>query len=137
MLFEVEGVCFWLFLSSFRCRWGYPVVPISDICVFSYVSFSLFFTYYLSFSHLIPSQVCAPTGAGKTNVAMLTLLQLINMHRDSRTGVIDKAAIKAVYIAPMKALAQEVVTKFAERLSPLGLVVKEVCLTFCRLYRTL
>ncbi len=50
--------------------------------------------------------MCAPTGAGKTNVAMLTLLQLINQYRDSRTGVIDKVAIKAVYIAPMKALAQ-------------------------------
>lgn len=56
---------------------------------------------------------------------MLTLLQLINMHRDASTGIIDKDAIKAVYIAPMKALAQEVVTKFSERLAPLGLVVRE------------
>lgn len=56
---------------------------------------------------------------------MLTLLQLVGMHRDANTGHIDKEAIKAVYIAPMKALAQEVVTKFAERLSPLGLVVRE------------
>ena len=70
-------------------------------------------------------QVCAPTGAGKTNIAMLTLLQLINSHRDPATGVIDKAAIKAVYIAPMKALAQEVVTKFSERLKPLGIIVRE------------
>jgi replicative superfamily II helicase len=56
---------------------------------------------------------------------MLTLLQLIGMHRDASTGRIDKEAIKAVYIAPMKALAQEVVAKFSERLAPLGLVVKE------------
>lgn len=57
-------------------------------------------------SQLIVLQVCAPTGAGKTNVAMLTMLQLINQYRDPRTGIIDKANIKAVYIAPMKALAQ-------------------------------
>ncbi len=68
--------------------------------------------------------VCAPTGAGKTNIAMLTLLQLSKLHL-SADGTIDKANMKAIYIAPMKALAQEVVSKFSERLSPLGLVVKE------------
>jgi activating signal cointegrator complex subunit 3 len=68
--------------------------------------------------------VCAPTGAGKTNIAMLTLLQLAKLFMDD-DGVIDKASMKAIYIAPMKALAQEVVTKFSERLAPLGLVVKE------------
>jgi activating signal cointegrator complex subunit 3 len=67
--------------------------------------------------------ICAPTGAGKTNIAMLSFLQLIkqNIHE----GRLDKDSIKAVYIAPMKALAQEVVSKFKERLQPLGLVVKE------------
>ena len=34
-------------------------------------------------------------------------------------------SIKAVYVAPMKALAQEVVTKFSERLEPLGMTVRE------------
>ena len=68
--------------------------------------------------------ICAPTGAGKTNIAMLTFLQLVKQYT-MMDGAIDKAAIKAVYIAPMKALAQEVVAKFSERLAPLGLVVKE------------
>lgn len=63
------------------------------------------------------------TGAGKTNIAMLTFLQLVKQHISN--GVLDKASIKAIYIAPMKALAQEVVSKFSERLEPLGLVVKE------------
>jgi antiviral helicase SLH1 len=78
------------------------------------------------------TQVCAPTGAGKTNVAVLALLQLVRMHverdphsRDPDRVLINKSAFKAVYIAPMKALAQEVVAKFSERLSPLGLVVRE------------
>lgn len=51
--------------------------------------------------------ICAPTGAGKTNCAMLTLLQLIKQHIDE-DGVLQRGDLKAVYIAPMKALAQEV-----------------------------
>lgn len=52
--------------------------------------------------------VCAPTGAGKTNIAMLTLLQLARGWVNEATGVINRRGFKAVYIAPMKALAQEV-----------------------------
>ena len=33
---------------------------------------------------------------------------------------------KVVYIAPMKALAQEVVEKFSSKLKPLGLIVREL-----------
>ena len=50
--------------------------------------------------------ICAPTGAGKTNIAMLAFLQLVKQH--VTYDEIDKQAIKAIYIAPMKALAQEV-----------------------------
>lgn len=57
--------------------------------------------------------VCAPTGAGKTNIAMLAFLQLLKQKISE--GRLDKASVKAVYIAPMKALAQEVVAKFSER----------------------
>ena len=73
--------------------------------------------------------VCAPTGAGKTNVAMLTFLQLVKQNISE--GMLDMGAIKAVYIAPMKALAQEVVTKFGERLKPLKMTVKEFTGTIC------
>ncbi|KAK7248748.1 hypothetical protein SO694_000402109 [Aureococcus anophagefferens] len=38
----------------------------------------------------------------------------------------DLAQHKAVYVAPLKALAQEVVDKFKERLAPLGMIVKEL-----------
>ena len=67
--------------------------------------------------------VCAPTGAGKTNIAMLTFLQLVKQNISE--GMLDMSAVKAVYIAPMKALAQEVVSKFGERLKPLRMTVKE------------
>jgi replicative superfamily II helicase len=50
--------------------------------------------------------VCAPTGAGKTNIAMLTFLQLLK--QNIRIDTLDKTSVKAIYIAPMKALAQEV-----------------------------
>jgi activating signal cointegrator complex subunit 3 len=80
--------------------------------------------------------VCAPTGAGKTNVAMLTVtahfrdvgLLRSHNHHDSDNGGISilETGKKAVYIAPMKALAQEVVEKFSSKLKPLGLIVREL-----------
>jgi activating signal cointegrator complex subunit 3 len=81
---------------------------------------AVFETAYNSAENML---VCAPTGAGKTNIAMLTLLQQMKMRMVD--GRFDRNSLKAVYIAPMKALAQEVVTKFSVRLKPLGLVVKE------------
>jgi pre-mRNA-splicing helicase BRR2 len=69
--------------------------------------------------------VCAPTGAGKTNVALLTMLQVIANHRDS-DGFINKDKFKIVYIAPMKALVAEMVGNFSKRLEPYGLVVREL-----------
>lgn len=70
--------------------------------------------------------LCAPTGAGKTNCAMLTVLNEIEKHRDPETGVIDKDNFKVVYIAPMKALVQEMVENFGKRLAPFGLSVQEL-----------
>lgn len=46
--------------------------------------------------------------------------QLVRQH--IRGGALDRSGIKAIYVAPMKALAQEVVSKFSQRLKPLGLV---------------
>lgn len=68
--------------------------------------------------------VCAPTGAGKTNVALLTMLQTVAQHM--KDDHIMKESFKMVYIAPMKALVSEVVGNFSKRLEPLGLNVKEL-----------
>ncbi|KAF9914159.1 DEIH-box ATPase [Lobosporangium transversale] len=70
--------------------------------------------------------LCAPTGAGKTNCAMLTVLHEIEKYRDPDTGAIDKDSFKVVYIAPMKALVQEMVSNFSKRLKPFGLSVQEL-----------
>mmetsp|Transcript_14889 Transcript_14889/g.36486 ORF Transcript_14889/g.36486 Transcript_14889/m.36486 type:complete len:2187 (-) Transcript_14889:153-6713(-) len=78
--------------------------------------------------------VCAPTGAGKTNVAMLTvtahfrdvgLISRIDRGNDGHKTALETGQ-KVVYIAPMKALAQEVVEKFSSKLKPLGLIVREL-----------
>ncbi|KAK9846320.1 hypothetical protein WJX81_001437 [Elliptochloris bilobata] len=68
--------------------------------------------------------ICAPTGAGKTNIAMMTVLREIASNM--RAGVIQKADFKIVYVAPMKALAAEVTATFSRRLAELGIVVQEL-----------
>uniref|UniRef100_A0A5F9D635 Activating signal cointegrator 1 complex subunit 3 n=1 Tax=Oryctolagus cuniculus TaxID=9986 RepID=A0A5F9D635_RABIT len=68
--------------------------------------------------------ICAPTGAGKTNIAMLTVLHEIRQH--FQQGVLRKNEFKIVYVAPMKALAAEMTNYFSKRLEPLGIVVKEL-----------
>ena len=59
-----------------------------------------------------------PLGAGKTNIAMISVLREIG--QNMRYGVIQKSDFKIVYVAPMKALAAEVTTNFGKRLEPLG-----------------
>ncbi|KAL3923274.1 MAG: hypothetical protein SGILL_001748 [Bacillariaceae sp.] len=77
--------------------------------------------------------LCAPTGAGKTNVAMLTMLNILGQYRKQQTNddgeeqdSYDLNNFKIVYVAPMKALVQEVVKNFSERLADYGVVVREL-----------
>ncbi|KAL8642146.1 MAG: hypothetical protein Q9228_001138 [Teloschistes exilis] len=70
--------------------------------------------------------VCAPTGSGKTNVAMLAMLREIGKHRNDATGEIMFDDFKIVYIAPLKALVQEQVGNFGKRLEPYGIKVSEL-----------
>lgn len=67
--------------------------------------------------------VCAPTGAGKTNVALLAICEQVGQCIEN--GVLHRDRVKVVYIAPMKALAAELVGKFGRSLAPLGLQVRE------------
>ena len=69
--------------------------------------------------------LCAPTGAGKTNVAMLSILREVGKHIDEVTGNIRADEFKIVYIAPMKSLVQEMVGNFGKRLAPFNLKVGE------------
>jgi len=69
--------------------------------------------------------LCAPTGAGKTNVAMMTILREVGKHVNE-DGTIRAEEFKVIYIAPMKSLVQEMVGNFGERLKPYGLKVGEL-----------
>eukprot|EP01064_Diplonema_japonicum_P012366 TRINITY_DN19848_c0_g1_i1.p1 TRINITY_DN19848_c0_g1~~TRINITY_DN19848_c0_g1_i1.p1 ORF type:complete len:2149 (+),score=712.76 TRINITY_DN19848_c0_g1_i1:40-6486(+) len=71
--------------------------------------------------------LCAPTGAGKTNVAMLTMLREVS--KCVEDGEVDEdllSEMKIVYIAPMKALVQEVVGNFGNRMKKFGIKVSEL-----------
>lgn len=57
--------------------------------------------------------LCAPTGAGKTNVALLTILREIGKHINL-DGTINLEEFKAIYVAPMKSLVQEMVGNFSK-----------------------
>lgn len=84
--------------------------------------------------------ICAPTGAGKTNVAMLTVVAHLRdkgiiknendpyaaYHHIGDDHTVSPVGRKIVYIAPMKALAQEIVEKFSSKLKSLGVVVREL-----------
>ncbi|KAJ0247227.1 Sec63 domain-containing protein [Hirschfeldia incana] len=69
--------------------------------------------------------LCAPTGAGKTNVAMLTILHQIQVNRNV-DGTINHGNYKVVYVAPMKALVAEVVSNLSNRLKDYGVTVREL-----------
>ncbi|XAR63795.1 DNA helicase [Bertholletia excelsa] len=81
----------------------------------------IFQTTYYSNENIL---VCAPTGAGKTNIAMIAVLHEIGQH--FKDGYLHKDEFKIVYVAPMKALAAEVTSTFSYRLAPLNMAVKEL-----------
>jgi antiviral helicase SLH1 len=78
--------------------------------------------------------VCAPTGAGKTDAAILTILHAISKNisptpseePDAADFTVKLDDFKIVYVAPMKALAAEVTDKIGRRLQWLGIQVREL-----------
>lgn len=71
--------------------------------------------------------ICAPTGAGKTNIAMLSILNILKSYSvDNTPNTIKHEQYKIVYIAPMKALCAEMTSTFSQRLAPFGVKVREL-----------
>ncbi|XP_026299668.1 activating signal cointegrator 1 complex subunit 3 isoform X2 [Apis mellifera] len=68
--------------------------------------------------------ICAPTGAGKTNVAMLTIVHQLKQHIEY--GQLMKNQFKIIYVTPMKALAAEMTANFSKKLHCLGISVREL-----------
>ncbi|MGH0130564.1 UNVERIFIED_CONTAM: hypothetical protein FKN15_015415 [Acipenser sinensis] len=69
--------------------------------------------------------VCAPTGAGKTNVALMCMLREIGKHINL-DGTINVDEFKIIYVAPMRSLVQEMVGSFGKRLASYGITVSEL-----------
>ncbi|KFM69174.1 U5 small nuclear ribonucleoprotein helicase, partial [Stegodyphus mimosarum] len=69
--------------------------------------------------------LCAPTGAGKTNVALLCMMREIGKHINS-DGTINADEFKIIYIAPMRSLVQEMVGNFSKRLKSYNIQVSEL-----------
>ncbi|XP_017773161.1 PREDICTED: putative U5 small nuclear ribonucleoprotein 200 kDa helicase [Nicrophorus vespilloides] len=69
--------------------------------------------------------LCAPTGAGKTNVALLTMMREIGKHIND-DGTINADDFKIIYVAPMRSLVQEMVGNFGKRLANYNLTVSEL-----------
>ncbi|WLF80619.1 Pre-mRNA-splicing helicase BRR2 [Lodderomyces elongisporus] len=102
--------------------WAREVFPTNETTTFNRIQSKIYPKAFGSDENLL---ICAPTGAGKTNVAMLTMLRAISNHRFN--DAINKDQFKIVYIAPLKALVSEQVREFQRRLTPVfGLVVNEL-----------
>lgn len=77
--------------------------------------------------------ICAPTGAGKTDAAMLAILNTIAHNvrssmaesSDATDFSVNTEDFKIIYVAPMKALAAEITEKLGKRLAWLGINVRE------------
>ncbi|KAI9298963.1 Sec63-domain-containing protein [Neoconidiobolus thromboides FSU 785] len=110
------------------------LVPISDLPKWSQTSFGTTNSlnrvqsrvFPCAFEKLENMLLCAPTGAGKTNCAMLTILREIQENYNFETNSVNLDNFKIVYIAPMKALVQEMVTGFSKRLEYLNIKVAEL-----------
>lgn len=135
-----------------------PLFPISDLAPWERTAFAGYTHLNRIQSSIEPAArrgaanllVCAPTGAGKTNIAMLAVLRELALRRWGGTGRggegpagpggeggddggraaagarFDTTNFKVVYVAPMKALAAEVAAAFGRRLEPLGVRVREL-----------
>lgn len=66
--------------------------------------------------------LCAPTGAGKTNVALLCMMREIGKHINP-DGSIKGDEFKIIYVAPMRSLVQEMTGSFGKRLASYNLQV--------------
>ena len=77
--------------------------------------------------------ICAPTGAGKTDAAMLAILNAISQNLipnpidepSASEFLVNSEDFKIIYVAPMKALAAEITEKLGRRLAWLGIEVRE------------
>lgn len=103
--------------------WAQIAFPDSETTLLNRIQSAVYPHVFLSDGNAL---LCAPTGAGKTNVAMLAMLRVLTNHRDENAEPARFSSnFKMVYIAPLKALVAEQTREFERRLSSFGLSVRE------------
>ncbi|GAA6006189.1 hypothetical protein JCM10207_000556 [Rhodosporidiobolus poonsookiae] len=122
-------------------RFNESLVPIKDLDYWGQRTFHAYKTLNRLQSIVYPVAnksnenmlVCAPTGAGKTDVALLTILRCLStLALEPATSPTTPPKLpppsqyKIVYVAPLKALAAEVTLKFSKRLAWAGVRVREL-----------
>lgn len=109
-------------ISAFP-EWARKAFPVNEAETLNVIQSKVFPSAFQSDVNLL---ICAPTGAGKTNVALMSILQVLSKYYDPLTNKLDTSQFKIVYIAPLKALVQEQVREFQRRLAYLGVRVEEL-----------
>lgn len=110
----------------------FPLIEVKDLDITSQMVFSGIKKFNRIQSEVFPAAfhtnenllICAPTGAGKTNIALLAMMNTILHHNIHLKN--QGTEFKIIYVCPMKALATEMATSFGEKLSKIGVVVKEL-----------
>ncbi|CCH61478.1 hypothetical protein TBLA_0E04240 [Henningerozyma blattae CBS 6284] len=104
-------------------EWAKKAFPSNESHTLNTIQSKIYPTAFNSDSNIL---LCAPTGAGKTNVAMLTVLRSMHHYFNEKTSTFNLNNFKAVFIAPLKALVQEQTREFQRRLLPYGIRVSEL-----------
>ncbi|KAL3240372.1 ATP-dependent RNA helicase BRR2 [Nakaseomyces bracarensis] len=102
--------------------WAQKAFPTDEMSTLNYIQSKVYEKAFNDSENLL---MCAPTGAGKTNVAILTILKALNDVRDGNE-LFHLKKLKMVYIAPLKALVQEQVREMSRRLEDFGVNVTEL-----------
>lgn len=103
-------------------EWAQEAFPSTETKTLNRIQSKVFPQAFKSNNNIL---MCAPTGAGKTNAAMLTVLHTLEQFRNA-DGQLQLNNFKIVYIAPLKALVQEQVREFQRRLAYLDITVNEL-----------
>lgn len=102
--------------------WAQQAFPVGEMSTLNYIQSKVYDKAFNNSDNLL---MCAPTGAGKTNVAVLTILHALNSVQDDK-GNFNLKKLKMVYVAPLKALVQEQVRETQRRLESFGVKVSEL-----------
>ena len=78
--------------------WCQEAFPSSETTSLNPIQSKVFHTSFESDSNML---ICAPTGSGKTNIALLTVLKTLSRFYNPTTKKLNLSAFKIVYIAPV------------------------------------